>query len=88
LLLGDEIRHRLERLKLLVPCTWLLGLGRLSHEPSCPQIGERVSFVHRGKPGDAPATHRHNHLATLRGMLHVPTQLIVQLTDTNFLLQR
>jgi hypothetical protein len=62
---------------LIVGCTGLLGLGWLSHEPACAQIGERVSFVHGRKPGYSPATHRHDHLAAFSGMMHVSTQLVV-----------
>jgi hypothetical protein len=87
LLLGDEIRYRLKRPKLLTACTGLLGLGRLSHEPACAQIGEGVSFAHRRKPCDSPAPHRHDYLTTLSDMVYVPTQLIVQLTDTYLVLR-
>jgi hypothetical protein len=62
-------------------------LGRLSHEPACSQIGERVSFVHRRKPRDSLAAHRHDHLAALSGMVHVSAQLIVQLAHANFVLR-
>jgi hypothetical protein len=87
-LLGDEVGYRPKRSKLLVRCTGPLGLGWLTHEPACAQIGERVSFIHGRKPGDSPATHRHDHLATLSGVVHVSTQLIVQLSDTNLGLRR
>lgn len=86
-LLGNEVRYRLKRPQ-SVPCPGPLGLGRLSHEPACTQIGERISLAHRRKPGHPPATHRHDHLATLGDMAHVSAQLIVQLTDTNLVLRQ
>lgn len=68
--------------------TGLLGLGWLSDEPPRAQLRERVSVAHSRKPGDSPATHRHDHLAASSGVVHVPAQLIVQLTDTNLGLRR
>jgi hypothetical protein len=37
--------------------------------------------------GDWPAAHRHDHLASVGCMAHVPAQLIVQLTNTHLTLQ-
>jgi hypothetical protein len=76
-LLGDEIGYRPKRSKLLVGCAGLLGLGRLSDEPACAQVGERVSFVHGRKSGDPPATHRYDHLAALSGVVYISAQLVV-----------
>jgi hypothetical protein len=73
---------------LLAPCNGPLGLDRLPHEPTGTQIGKRISIAYGRKPGNSLATHRHDHLATLGGMVYVPTQLIVQLTDTNLVLRQ
>jgi hypothetical protein len=56
LLLGDEVRYRLARAEPSALRTGPLGLGGLSHEPACAQIGEVVHVV----PGESvPATVKH-----------------------------
>jgi len=76
-LLGDEVGYRPKRSKLLVRCTGPLGLGWLTHEPTCAQIGERVFGANGRKPRYSPATHRHDHLAALGGVMHISAQLVV-----------
>jgi|SRR5665213_4076969 len=81
-LLGDEVGYRPKCLKLLVGCGGPLGLSWLSREPTYAEVSERVFGAHGRKPGYSPAAHRHDHLATLSGVMRISAQLVVQLTDS------
>lgn len=76
-LLSDEVGYRPKCLKLLVGCAGPFGLSWFAHEPTCTQIGERVFGTHGRKSGYSPATHRHDYLATLSGVMHISAQLVV-----------
>ncbi len=44
-------------------------------------------LINRSEASDPLATHRDNHLATVRGMPHVPTEVIMELAYANLVFE-
>lgn len=48
---------------------------------------ERIMLINRGEASDALATHRDDHLATVGGVPHVPTEVIMELAYANLMFE-
>ena len=84
----DEVGHGLGG---LVPCSSRARAARrrrLAHQAASAQICQGIDLVDGNQARDAPASHRHDHLAAVLDVLDVAAQAVVQLADAHLSLQR
>jgi hypothetical protein len=87
-LVCDEVGHGLGGLESCSARPRSARRGRLANEAAGAQLCQGIDLVDSNQARDATAAHGHDHFAAILDVLDVAAELIVQLTDPDFSLQR
>lgn len=84
----DEVRDRLSGREPRSAGTLPAGRDRLAHEASCAQVGQRIATVDGHETRHAAAAHRHRDLGTVLDVPDISAEVVMELADTHFRLER